>query len=226
MNTTYRTDSVGKIKSYRETAEGFLDLFLTFARAGTLEYVRADGTVETEYVTPEALFDEESLSTATGKPITYLHPPERVTKDNFWKFARGSTGTKIVRDDPFATIVATVHDAALIDVIKSGKAREVSAGYTANVVRRGDGKLYQENRVYNHFSVVPLGRAGADVKVHFDGADSQIEPISYDLNRLHCNALGRHKKPLRLCKQTVLRVRGVQRLPNEPGPLDHLRRRQ
>lgn len=104
MDAIYRTDVLGEVKSYRETPEGFLDLYLTFSKVGALQYCRADGAIEVEYLTAEALFDEKSLATATGKPITYLHPPERVTAHNFWKFARGATGTKIIKDEPFATI--------------------------------------------------------------------------------------------------------------------------
>lgn len=168
MHSALRLDA-GVIQSWRETPEGFLDLNITFSKIGPLVYQRADGSVETEYLTEEELFNEDSLSTATGKPITWLHPPEWVTKDNVRKYARGSTGTKIIKDKPFATIVATVHDGELIDVIKSGKAKQVSAGYNTKVVKGDDGKLYQKGRVYNHFSVVPLGRAGAEVRVHLDG---------------------------------------------------------
>lgn len=159
---------VGRITEYRETADGFLDLHVSFSKIGPLVYQRVDGTLETEYLTEEELFNEDSLATATGKPVTYLHPPEWVNKDNARKYTRGSTGTKIIKDTPFATILATVHDGELIDVIKSGKAKQVSAGYTTKVKKGDDGKLYQTGRVYNHIAVVPLGRAGDSVKVHYD----------------------------------------------------------
>jgi hypothetical protein len=172
-----RLDTRGVIKDFRETPDGFLDLFLSFSKIGPLVYQRADGTLETEYLTEDELFNEDSIATATGKPVTYLHPPEWVTKDNARKYARGSTGTKIVKDTPFATIVATVHDSELIDTIKSGRAKQVSAGYTTKVVKGDDGKLYQTGRRYNHFAVVPLGRAGEEVRIHFDG-----KPIAYASN--------------------------------------------
>jgi len=166
-----RLDTTGIIKSYRETTEGFLDVHLTFSKCGALTYQRADGSFEDEHLTEADLFDEDSLATITGKPICYLHPNEWVNKDNVRKYARGSTGTKIIKDTPFATIVAAIHDGELIDIIKSGKAKQVSAGYVARTVRGDDGKLYQKGRVYNHLAIVPLGRAGSDVKVHFDNLD-------------------------------------------------------
>ena len=172
-----RLDTTGIVKDFRETKEGFLDLHITFSTTGSLAYQRADGTFETEYLTEDELFNEASLATATGKPITYLHPPEWVTSYNARKYAQGSTGTKIIKDIPFATILATVHDGELIEIIKSGKAKQVSAGYETKVIKKDDGKLYQTGRRYNHFAIVPLGRAGEEVRVHFDG-----KPIPYTRN--------------------------------------------
>ena len=224
MNT-YRIDSVGEIKDYRETREGFLDLHLSFSRVGPLEYQRADGRIETEYLTEKELFDEESLATATGKPVTFLHPPDgMVTKDNFRHYARGSTGTKIIRNDPFAVIVATIHDSELIEVVKSGRAKQVSAGYSTNVVKGDDGKLYQTSRCYNHLAVVPYGRAGELVKVHYD--DNLFKVGSNDVNAFHAAAVLRHQKPLRLNRESRSKVPGVKRLPHEAGPFTHLRRQQ
>ena len=232
----YRLDNTGRIQSFRETPEGFLDLYLSFSRVGPLEYQRSDGRIETEYVTSEELFDEESLATATGKPITYLHPPEQVTSHNFWKFARGATGTKILRDDPFVTIVGTVHDAGLINIIKSGKAREVSAGYNVEVVKKSDGKLYQTARRYNHFSIVPEGRAGSEVRVHYGDSNDMFEtsPNEHDALRRatetsHSAAMQRHKRPLALNKESSKKHRTVPRVTKQPGdsgPLDHLKRQQ
>lgn len=167
-----RLDTTGIIKSYRETAEGFLDVHLTFSKCGALTYQRADGSFEDEHLTEADLFDEDSLSTVTGKPVCYLHPSEWVNKDNARKFSRGSTGTKIIKDGIFATILATVHDGELVNIIKSGKAKQVSAAYTAKTVRGDDGRLYQKGRVYNHLAIVPIGRAGESVRVHFDSINN------------------------------------------------------
>jgi hypothetical protein len=214
---------LAKLKTTGKRAKFFLDLHLTFSKVGPLQYQRADGTLETEYLTEKELFDEESLATATGKPVTFLHPPEgMVTKENVRRHTRGTTGTKILRNDPFAVIVATVHDAELIEVIKSGRAKQVSAGYTTNVVKGDDGKLYQTSRCYNHLVVVPYGRAGELVKVHYD--DNLFKIGSNDDNVFHAAAVSRHKTPLRLNRESRQRVPGVKRLPNETGPFDHLKR--
>ena len=103
LNAVPRLD-IGEITSYRETPEKFLDLYLTFSRVGPLVYQRADGSLETEYVTEDELFDEESLASACGKPITLGHPNTWVTADNARQFQRGSTSHKVIKDSPFVTI--------------------------------------------------------------------------------------------------------------------------
>jgi hypothetical protein len=212
---------IGRIAEYRETPDGFLDLHISFSKSGPLIYQRADGTLETEYLTEDELFNEDSLATATGKPLTYLHPPEWVNKDNARKYARGSTGTKVIKDTPFAIIVATVHDGELIDIIKSGKAKQVSAGYTTKVVKGDDGRLLQTQRVYNHFSVVPVGRAGDDVRVHYDGLNvdaanflqQMAVPKEIHLQPKQITEIPGYKKPL-----TYSRVHYMNRL-EERSPI-------
>ena len=56
--------------------------------------------------------------------------------------------------------------------MKSGKARQISMGYTTKVVKKDDGKLYQTARRYNHAALVKTGRAGSEVKAHYDSLDS------------------------------------------------------
>lgn len=226
---------VGTIRSHRETAEGFLDLHLTFSRIGPLVYQRVDGSFETEYLTENELFNQDSLATATGKPITWQHPPEWLTKHNARKYTRGSTGTKIIKDGDFAVIVATVHDAELIDVIKSGQAKEVSAGYTTKVVKDDDGKLYQCNRSYGHFAVVPVGRAGAAYRVHFDALHDDFGHLLPGMEvpqELSSNALGvvnvvvpGHQKPLRFSRSNPERApESAGKLQNWQKPLRYSRR--
>ena len=228
MNAIYRIDSIGEIQEFRETAEGFLDVHMSFSRVGPLVYQRRDGTLETEHLTQEQLFNEQSLSTLTGKPITLGHPIEgMVNKENVRRHTRGTTGTRIIKDTPFAVIVGTIHDAELIEIVKSGKAKEISAGYSCNVVKGDDGKLYQQNRTYNHLAIVEAGRAGPEVRVYYgDSLESNLNVGSNDVNAFHAAAVLRHQKPLRLSKESRQKVPGVRRLPHEPGPFTHLRRQQ
>lgn len=169
---------VGTIAKFRETPQGFLDLYITFSKVGDLVYRRADGSFITETLTAEELFKEDSISTLTGKPITEGHPPAFVTTDNYKEYTKGSTGTKILIDGDFATIVGTVYDAGTITKIKKGDARQVSVGYNVTVVNR-DGKLYQTDRDYNHLAVLTTeGRAGDSVRVHYHDSASTIVPTT------------------------------------------------
>lgn len=226
MNQIYRIDNTGQIKEFRETPEGFLDLHMSFSRVGSLVYQRRDGTLEAEHLTQEQLFNEQSLSTVTGKPIPLGHPIEgMVNKENVRRHTRGTTGTRIIKDTPFAVIVGTIHDGELIEIVKSGKAKEISAGYSCNVVKGDDGKLYQQNRVYNHLAVVEAGRAGSGVRVHYgDSGETDLNVGSNDVNAFHAAAVLRHQKPLRLTKESRQKVPGVKRLPHETGPFSHLRK--
>lgn len=165
---------VGTIQKFRETPQGFLDLYITFSKVGDLVYQRADGSFVTETLTAEELFKEDSLSTLTGKPITEEHPPVFVTTDNYKEYTKGSTGTKILIDGDFATILGTVYDAGTISKIKKGDARQVSVGYDTTVIQR-DGRYFQTDRDYNHLAVLTTeGRAGDAVRVHYHDSASTV----------------------------------------------------
>lgn len=166
----------GVITRFQDTAEGFLETWLTVSRVGPLEYLRSDGSIETELVTPEELFKPDSLATARFKPISLLHPDEGlITPANARKYQRGMTGHDALNvNDQYLTLVGCVTDAETIQAIKSGEVAEVSAGYVCRVVRGDDGNLYQRDRVYNHFAAVPKGRAGEDVKFHVPRGDSAV----------------------------------------------------
>jgi hypothetical protein len=166
----FRLDT-GEIYKSETTPEGFLRFYANFSKVGALQYLRADGSIQIEHVTEAELFRDDSLQTAALQPITLLHPEGgRVTADNARQFQRGTTGDRIVKNYPYATIVGVVTDRETIDAIQSGT-NQISAGYTCKLRQRTDGSFEQYDRVYNHHAVVPLGRAGADVRIHIDAED-------------------------------------------------------
>mgnify|MGYP003564925441 FL=1 len=163
---TFRLDT-GRIFKSEQTPDGFLRVWMTVSRVGDLKY-NTDTGERIEYVSPQCLFDRDSLDTAWGKPITLLHPEEgEVTADNARKHSRGMTQQGLLINSNFLTIVGVLTDREAIDAVQSGQ-NQVSAGYRVSLEPRADGKFNQKNRRYNHFSIVPLGRAGADVKIHAD----------------------------------------------------------
>ena len=58
----------------QKTDEGFFLDSPIIGRAGLLKYMNADGTPRIEYRPPEEAFDEKSLESVRGKPVTLGHP--------------------------------------------------------------------------------------------------------------------------------------------------------
>lgn len=213
----YRVDDAGQIKSYEESAQGYLTCFMTFSKLGPLEYRRADGTVQIEHVTAEELFDQASLATAVHKPILKNHPTEPINSSNIRKYLRGTTSSKVLVDSPFVTIVGVVHDEELINDIKSGRLKEVSAGYYTHVKKDDSGRLIQTERRYDHLAVVERGRAGSEVKIHYDSPDTDLSvgssdsrvimtPVRCDgpfthLQQQHMDSIPKWQRPLSLSRQ-------------------------
>lgn len=162
------------ISNYEKLPDGRLRVRATFSKVGPLDYLRADGTIQTEIVTPEELFRPDSLDTAGTAAVTLLHPPEgEVTPETWKKYAVGATGSKIEirKDAGLVDVVFVIGDREAIDAVESRNVTQVSAGYRTKVEQRADGLFYQTDRIYNHLALVERGRAGSEVRLHFDAAD-------------------------------------------------------
>jgi hypothetical protein len=162
----------GRIFKSEKTDEGFLRVWMTVSRTGNLTYRNDDGSKRIEVVEPKTLFDQTSLNTVWGKPITYGHPRidnrySLIDSKTTGNFQKGMSQQGMMIDSDFLTVVGVITDENTIQKVESGE-NQVSAGYKADVVERGDGIYEQLNRRYNHFAIVPQGRAGENVKVHLD----------------------------------------------------------
>lgn len=112
------------------------------------------------YVRREAndVFDEDSMRSIEGKPVTLHHPDEMVDSKNFQRYAKGfiknvrREGDNIVGD-------LVIHDESTIQKVLSGELKDLSLGYQAKLVPVGDGTLKQTDIVVNHLAVVGEGRA-------------------------------------------------------------------
>jgi hypothetical protein len=106
----------------------------------------------------EDVFDEDSLASMDGKPITLYHPDEMVTSENFKKYAVGFI-KNVHRENNYIMGDLVINDMEAIEKVISGEIKDLSLGYQAKLVPTGDGRLKQKNIVINHLAIVPEGRA-------------------------------------------------------------------
>lgn len=177
----------GVVRKATLTREGFLKADAIVTRTGIFEYRNADGSVRLELRDPKDVFNTDSLESMKMLPITNGHPAEKlVTSENAKVLQVGHTGESINADGSFVVTSLKVTDAKAIADIKSGKRRELSLGYTVDVIAEDgfhEGKPYthkQTNIRYNHLAIVDRARAGSDARIHLDANDAQeIETETY-----------------------------------------------
>lgn len=104
------------------------------------------------------VFDEDSMKSFEGKPLTIYHPDVMVNSKNFKDYAVGIIqNVRRDGDNLVGDLVIQVQDA--IDKVKSGELKDLSLGYQAKLVPMADGRLKQEDIVINHLALVEEGRA-------------------------------------------------------------------
>ena len=184
------------------TDEGFLKVHGIAARTGVLYYQGAGGKITAELIPPEELFDEASLATLGGKPLTNDHPrtdegvPILVDPENVDEHGVGTVGNdfRASRANGFVRVVIDAHQAAAINDIDKGK-RQLSTGRTVERIDAtpgiwdertqqywlgadAEGKpgvgfdSIQRGLRYNHVAIVDRGRAGERVSIRMDSGDA------------------------------------------------------
>jgi hypothetical protein len=176
------------------TPEGYLFAPATrVARVGVLEYVRTDGTKQSELRLPEELGDPASLASMHLKPLTREHPREGMVNALSWRDrAVGVVSTPRLEGD-FAAADVMVTDGLAVEEVRRGDRSEVSLGYLARLepvpggVWRQDGHpldgtpcdFVQRAVRYNHLALVKAGRANEGtedrpVRIRLDDAGNQL----------------------------------------------------
>lgn len=167
------------IRQWTITPEGYLQIDIPIARPGVLVYDRKRGDAFTakEYRSADELFNQDSMNTLVGKPVTVSHPRNGlVTSKNYRSVAAGVV-TAVMRqgDELFAR--ALVQDEKSIRLIQQDKTlRGASAGYQCDekpkvTGRSPDGQEYdteQKGINYNHLSIVRNPRVKT-AKFNLDG---------------------------------------------------------
>lgn len=168
----------GSIESHYDS-NGFLHVDGLAAKVGVLTYMNADGTTRKELVTPEVLFNSDSIASIAGVPITIGHPPTGlINPSNYQKYSSGSVKVANRKGNSLQVNIS-VNNADAIESIKTGK-KELSCGYEVELEFKPgiyNGQHYdaiQKKRIYNHLALVNGGRAGSECRLNLDAAQ-QIE---------------------------------------------------
>ena len=165
------------LEKVRRLADGRIAAVAKFARSGCYSYAgaevgRPDLPTVTIYRPETEVFADDAMASFAHKAITLDHPPENVSAANWRKVAVGFTEGRVARDGGFIEIPLMLADASAVDAYDSGRARELSAGYTSDIVWGDgvapDGTAYQATQRMirgNHIALVAAGRAGSQCRI-------------------------------------------------------------
>jgi hypothetical protein len=165
------------IDGVHRTADGYLAAFARVARAGVQTYkgheLGRPDLGDVRVYRPEAeVFHADALKSFAHRPVTLRHPPEPVNAKNWKQYAGGLTGDQIVRDGEFVRVPMTMMDQAMIDAYEKGGVKELSMGYSADLVWQDgeteDGEKYDAVQTAiraNHLAVVPVARGGKQLSI-------------------------------------------------------------
>ncbi|MEJ8308595.1 DUF2213 domain-containing protein [Agrobacterium larrymoorei] len=138
------------------------------------------------YRDPEVVFDERSMLSLAGRPVTRGHPDGEVNASNWRDLAKGTMGGTIKRDGEHVVASMVIMDADSAKEVMEG-ARALSAGYTVSVVRdegiAPDGTPYQFRQAgelrFNHVAYLPDNnpRAG-NTRIGDAWRDKGLAPIT------------------------------------------------
>lgn len=142
---------------------------VVLARTGYYDYLESElieggssQKVVKVYRSPEEVFNPVSMRSMNFKPLTDNHPSDNVTPDTVGSLQKGfmtniRRGTGEFDGCLMADIVVT--DPYVIDEIRSGRKRDLSVGYTADIEEE-NGQYVMKNIRGNHIALVDAGRAG------------------------------------------------------------------
>lgn len=164
----------------KKTKEGYYNGKSVVTKTGVFKYFNADGTIRRELRHPDDVLRPESLDTLKLKPVTNDHPNELVNVDNVDKYSVGSIGETVEVHGNNIVVAFTVNNKDAVMAIESNKKRELSLGYTLDLIQEDgvyNGEVYthrQTNINYNHLAIVERGRAGRDARINMDGLAVQV----------------------------------------------------
>lgn len=157
-----------------KTSEGYLLCRdVPISRVGEFEYsglevgIPSKGGRVLMNRTADELFRPETIQSFNAKPVVIGHA--RFADPENWKDITVGIVQNVRRgqgdqaDELLADLLLT--DRKGIDLVESGRLREVSCGYDASPVDDGDGKGHQVGIVGNHVALVEKARCGRACKI-------------------------------------------------------------
>ncbi|EAO0628857.1 DUF2213 domain-containing protein [Salmonella enterica] len=189
--------NVDAIKQWEITPEGYLQIDIPIARPGVLVYDRRRGDAFTakEYRSADELFNQDSMNTLIGKPVTVSHPRSGlVTSKNYRAVAAGVV-TAVMRQGDELIARALIQDERSIRLIQQDKSlRGASAGYQCDgkpkqTGRAPDGQEFdtvQKGINYNHLSIVRNPRVKT-ATFNLDGEPMELEEALAKIEELEAD---------------------------------------
>ena len=168
----------GEMGQSERTPQGFLKVPGFATRVGVFPYLDGDGQIRRELRHPDDVFDPESMATLKYAPVTIEHPPVMLNPSNVAAYSKGHTTERVEVNRDMVDVDLIIEHQDGIDAVEKEGIRELSSGYTADVVEEVgtyNGAPYnfrQKNIRYNHLAMVRRGRAGPEVRMRLDSADA------------------------------------------------------
>lgn len=161
----------------KKTQEGYLIATSKVARVGVQKYLARElgdvaehlppDQIVSVYRHPDQVFADAAMQSLTRVPVTIDHPSEMVDADNWSDYAVGDVGDAFKRDGDWIVVQPMLKDSAAVLAARTTH-KEISMGYTANIVPARDGidaDFEMTDIRFNHLALVPKGRAGADARI-------------------------------------------------------------
>lgn len=168
--TTFRIDS------FERTSAGALRVKGYLTKTGVFTYSIGEDSVR-ELRADAEVFSPDSLDSLLGAPVTIDHPARFVDTENWTLLAVGNV-ISVKVDSPYVAGELQLHDRRAIELVEDGTLKEISLGYTTEVVALdgGEADFAQTNIVYNHAALGPegWGRLGRDVALRLDSNQNLI----------------------------------------------------
>ncbi len=149
-----------------KTDEGFLRVEGRISRTGVLQYEDSEGNTWGELRTADEVFHPDSMASFQLSVVTEGHPDDMVSVDNVKDVQVGQVGTDVRQDGRFLVASFLITDAAAIASVEDGTMRQLSGGYTADVIIESgthDGVDFAARQTKirgNHVAKVDRGRCG------------------------------------------------------------------